>query len=204
MIKEIRLIISALFGIVGCALSYIIFKAPLFCLIIAWCIFALFFIFSIIYDFAKHNSDATKSIAIRDDMNRTISDTLIIIASLSSLIGVFCLSSIHTNGVNEVMQLVVCLFCIVLSWIMLQLIFTLKYTALYYKMPEGGVSFNCSEKPSFSDFAYLAFTIGMTYQVSDTNLQSSDMRKLALRHALLSFVFGTSIIATSINLTVNL
>jgi uncharacterized membrane protein len=54
-------------------------------------------------------------------------------------------------------------------------------------------------QPDYRDFAYLSFTVGMTYQVSDTNLSSPDIRRRALGHALLSYVFGTVIIATTIN-----
>ena len=61
-----------------------------------------------------------------------------------------------------------------------------------------------TEKPNFWDFAYLAFTIGMTYQVSDTTFTTPEFRKAALGHALLSFVFGTAIIATTINFVASL
>ena len=65
--------------------------------------------------------------------------------------------------------------------------------------PDYSVDFNADELPDYLDFAYLAFTIGMTYQVSDTALHTKPMRRMALRHALLSYVFGTAIIAVAIN-----
>ena len=61
-----------------------------------------------------------------------------------------------------------------------------------------------TKDPDYRDFAYLAFTIGMTYQVSDTNLTSTSIRRTALHHAVLSFVFGTSIIAMMINVVAGL
>ena len=64
----------------------------------------------------------------------------------------------------------------------------------------GGISFNEDARPSYSDFAYLAFTIGMTFQVSDTDLQNNDIRRLALRHMLLSYLMGAVIVAVTINL----
>ena len=54
------------------------------------------------------------------------------------------------------------------------------------------------------DFAYLALTIGMTFQVSDTNLQTKAIRRTALGHALLSYLFGALIIATTLNLIAGL
>jgi len=75
---------------------------------------------------------------------------------------------------------------------------------LYYTGPDGGVSFNQSEAPRYADFAYLAFTIGMTFQVSDTDLQTLAIRATVLRHALLSYLFGAVILATTVNLVAGL
>jgi uncharacterized membrane protein len=54
------------------------------------------------------------------------------------------------------------------------------------------------------DFAYLAFTIGMTFQVSDTNLTAKPIRRTALRHALISYLFGAVIVALVINIVASL
>ena len=70
----------------------------------------------------------------------------------------------------------------------------------YYVGPDGGVNFNQDAPPRYLDFAYLAFTIGMTFQVSDTDLQTGSIRATALRRALLSYLFGAVILATTINL----
>ena len=68
----------------------------------------------------------------------------------------------------------------------------------------GGVDFNQQDDPNYKDFLYLAFTVGMTYQVSDTQLTSPALRFEVIKHALLSFVFGTVIVAFSINVTAGL
>ena len=68
----------------------------------------------------------------------------------------------------------------------------------------GEIEFNEPDDPQYSDFAYLAFTIGMTFQVSDTNIKTKQIRRIALRHALMSFPLGAVIIATSINLVAGL
>lgn len=87
---------------------------------------------------------------------------------------------------------------------MVHTVFALRYAGLYYSGPDGGVNFNDNEKPAYADFAYLAFTIGMTYQVSDTALTTRAVRHTALRHALLSYLLGTVIIAATINLAAGL
>ena len=87
------------------------------------------------------------------------------------------------------------------AWLVVHTLFTLRYARLYYLGDDGGVDFNQPDyQPTYRDFAYLAFTIGMTYQVSDTDLTTKDMRRAALRHAILSYVFGTAIIAMTINI----
>jgi uncharacterized membrane protein len=66
------------------------------------------------------------------------------------------------------------------------------------------VDFNQKERPQYSDFAYLSFTLGMTYQVSDTDISNKAIRATVLRHTLLSFVFGAVILATTVNLVAGL
>lgn len=90
------------------------------------------------------------------------------------------------------------------SWLTVHTIFTLRYALLYYTEPEGGVDFNQQDRPTYRDFAYVAMTIGMTFQVSDTNLKSTEVRSTALRHALLSYLFGSIILAAAVNLVAGL
>jgi uncharacterized membrane protein len=126
--------------------------------------------------------------ATRDDPSRTTADLILLGASIASLVAVLMVivkaAAVHGDERT---------FLVVLG-----------YAALYYAGPDGGVDFNEDDKPSYTDFAYLAFTIGMTYQVSDTNLQTKEVRHTALRHALLSYVFGTVIVAATINLIAGL
>ena len=92
---------------------------------------------------------------------------------------------------------------VLVSWMVVNTIFTLHYAHLYYTS-SGGVEFPNEEPPDYRDFAYLSFTIGMTYQVSDTALVSRPIRRTALRHALISYVFGVAVIATTINVLADL
>lgn len=94
---------------------------------------------------------------------------------------------------------------VALSWMLVQTLFTLRYAEHYYGgQSEGGVSFNQDEPPQYTDFAYLATSIGMTYQVSDTSLENPRIRREALKHSLLSYLFGTVILAATVNLVLGL
>jgi uncharacterized membrane protein len=77
-------------------------------------------------------------------------------------------------------------------------VYVLRYARLYYSPPEGGIDFH-GEAPDYGDFAYLAITIGMCFQVSDTDLAGKRVRRVALHHALLAYIFGTGIVATTVS-----
>jgi uncharacterized membrane protein len=85
-----------------------------------------------------------------------------------------------------------------LAWTSVHTVYVLRYARLDYSPPEGGVDFH-GDAPDYGDFAYLALSIGMTFQVSDTDLTGKRMRRVALHHALLSYVFGTVIVATTVS-----
>ena len=95
---------------------------------------------------------------------------------------------------------------IALSWGVIHTVFALRYANLYYSDPEGGIDFKDkgTEDPDYRDFAYTAFTIGMTFQVSDTDITTHKVRRTVLRHALLSFLFGAVILATTVNVIASL
>jgi uncharacterized membrane protein len=110
----------------------------------------------------------------------------------------------HSHGSARVWLAGLAVMSVALSWLVVHTLFTLRYARVYYGGTPGGIDFNQSDPPCYSDFAYLAMSIGMTYQVSDTDLTSHAMRATALRHALLSFLFGSVILGTTINLIVSL
>jgi uncharacterized membrane protein len=154
------------------------------------------------------NRDAAQTalIARREDPSPTTTDILILLANLASLVAVaYLLAQAHSaHGVREALLAGLAVASVTSSWVLIHTVYMLRYAVLYYSGPVGGIDFNQEEPPRFIDFAYLAFTIGMTYQVSDTNLKNTRIRMAALRHGLLSFVFGSMILATMINLVAGL
>jgi len=151
-------------------------------------------------------ASATESHATAEEPRRGTADTVLLSASVISLVAVVLgvLKAGSAHGATRAVLLTAGIVTIILSWAVVHTLFTLRYAGLYYASPHGGIDFNGDDDPSYTDFAYLAFTVGMTYQVSDTNLTSSPIRHAALHHALLSYVFGTVIIAATINLAVGL
>ncbi len=89
---------------------------------------------------------------------------------------------------------------VVVSWSVVHTVFALRYAREYYSTPVGGIDFKSDdEEPDYQDFAYVAFTVGMTFQVSDTDVQARPIRRTVIRHALLAYLFGAVILAVAVN-----
>jgi uncharacterized membrane protein len=141
--------------------------------------------------------------ATREDPGRAQTDLLVIVASIANLlaVGYVLVQAASAQGGAQDVMAGVAVLSVALSWFAVHTLFSLRYARLYYTGPDGGIDFNQkSPPPRYVDFAYVAFTIGMTFQVSDTNIETKQIRRTALRHAWLSFPLGAVIIATSINL----
>lgn len=177
-----------------------------FAVIVGWgfaCIVYIAWVWAVI---GRMDAPTTASHATREDPSRAASEFLILLAGLASLgaIGFLLVARPGTSSGQIGALAAVVVVSVALSWALVHTLFTLRYASVYYRDDVGGVDFNQDELPRYTDFAYLSFTIGMTYQVSDTNLQSHAMRMNALRHALLSFPFGSGILATVVNLVAGL
>lgn len=152
------------------------------------------------------DAERTARIATREDPRRTISDVLLVLAALAGVVVLVVVLSIarSLHGTEQTLAAGFACVSVALSWLLVQTLFTLRYAELYYSGTTGGIDFNQQEPPRYSDFAYFAVTVGMTYQVSDTNISTSRIRATTLRQALLAFFFGTVVIASVVNLVAGL
>jgi uncharacterized membrane protein len=170
-----------------------------------WDAFTLVFLVWVWSTIWPADAKETAKNALAEDDSRTASDLILLGASLVSLVAIgFTLAeATKSSGAHSVYLAAVAVVSIALGWGAIHTTFTLMYARLFYGEPKGGIDFEDGE-PDFRDFAYVAFTIGMTYQVSDTDVTQKRIRRIIVRHALLSFVFGTAIIAVAINVVANL
>ncbi len=203
--RRTRLGISAAIGAVAAALvaafgNWVLAPA------IGWDATALVFTATVWLGIWPQSARTTARRATREDPSRAASDVLTLCASVASLaaVGIVLVRAHNAHGADRAMLAALGLLSVAVSWLTVHTIFTLRYAQLYYAEPVGGVDFNSDEWPSYRDFAYLALTVGMTYQVSDTNLKSTEVRSTALRHGLLSYLFGSVILAAAINLIAGL
>ncbi|WP_290804633.1 DUF1345 domain-containing protein [Herbiconiux sp.] len=144
----------------------------------------------------------TATHATREDPTQPVSQTLLILASIASFgaVALLLIESGSVTGEARFGLAATALATVAASWMLVHVLFTLRYAAIYYRAGGTGVDFNQTDPPEYRDFAYLALTLGMTYQVSDTNVTSTLIRRDALRHALLSYVLGVIVLAATLNL----
>jgi uncharacterized membrane protein len=204
---KVRLLVAVLVGVAAGLVAGTIWEwslAPL----VGWDVAVITYLAWIWLTIIQLESNDTSDFALREDPSRGIADLVLIIASIASLgaVAVVLLSSGSSDSSTASTALGASLgvLSVILSWLLVHTIFMLRYAELYYHGSPGGVDIIGTKEPSFRDFAYLAFTLGMTFQVSDTGLKTTEFRSMALRHALLSYMFGTVIVATTINLVAGL
>jgi uncharacterized membrane protein len=150
------------------------------------------------------DSEGTKRLAEEEGQTR-VTDAAVLGAAVASLAAVVeALVRSGTMDAVGVVTVVLGVLVVILSWALVNTVFALKYARRYYSGGDGGIDFGQQEPPAYSDFAYVAFTVGMSFAVPDTQLADTSIRKVALGHALLSYLFGTVVIAVAVNLVTNL
>ena len=150
----------------------------------------------------RKDSDATSQAARAEDASRAAADTVLVAASVASLVsvGFVLVDAANRSGLAKGGFIGLAVASVIAAWLAVHSVYMLRYARLYYADPVGGISFHADDEPDYRDFAYVALTIGMTFQVSDTDLTAKAIRRTAVQHALLSYLFGAVIVAITINI----
>jgi uncharacterized membrane protein len=200
-----RVTVSVLVGLIAGLLAVPL--APLVLPpLVAWDVAAVIYVGWVFVKLWHLDAEETARHAEREDPTRAAADLILICAAVASLgaVGVVIVVAGGHGGALQILEGSFAVFSVLASWAVIHTVFMLRYARLYYLDEDGGADFHQPGAPRYSDFAYVAFTVGMTYQVSDTELNTSDFRANVLRHALLSYLFGTVIVALVINLVAGL
>ena len=172
-----------------------------FSLLIGWDALAVTFMvwtWAVIWPF---DPAQTASHAEHEEPGRRTVFILILVGALASLVGVGLLLAKELPANFEAIAPAVSVISVVISWFAVHTLYALTYAKIYFdEKPVGGIDFNTEHPPRYSDFAYVAYTVGMSFAISDTNLTSSRMRATAIKHGLLSYLFGSVIVASVVNL----
>ena len=172
----------------------------------SWDLFCLSMIIINWIIFFTTTKDHLYQMAKNQDESLPVIFLIVVITVCFSLFGTVIL--ILNKDVNSS---VVSLLGVALSWLLLHTIFTIRYAHFCYDFKNsksgthsGGLEFPKEDEPDYIDFAYFSFVIGMTFQVSDVSISSRRIRRMALIHGLISFVFNAIIVALTISILANL
>jgi uncharacterized membrane protein len=181
-------------------------------IMIGWDFFSLTMISMTLVTFFSMKPRQIHLLVKTQDATRPVVFFTVLVSTVISLIGIMVLL-LNKNQwlLNKNLETLIYITGVTFSWLLLHIIFTYRYAHYYYEeqqqFPER--NFNAIEvpgerNPDYLDFAYFSFVIGMTFQVSDISIHSKRIRRLALLHGLLSFLFNTVIVALSINVIIDL
>jgi len=148
----------------------------------------------------------TAQLANREDPSTPVAELVVLLAGTAMLaaVGFALVKAGQASGGLKAYLVTIGLVSVVLSWAVVHTVFGLRYARAYYSDPVGGIAFNEAEPPNYIDFAYYSFTVGMTFQVADTNITAKAVRRTTLHHALLSYLFGAVLLGIVINVVATL
>ncbi len=180
-------------------------SAPSEHLLVGWLVGVAAFCLPVLRLVHRLDGPATREHLHGAEGGRTETDVIVVLAAIASLgaVAVVLVAAPGGGGASG-FDAVLAVLAVAASWFAVHTVYTLRYARHYLLEEPGCVDFGSDDPPPLSDFAYLAFTLGMTFQVSDTTLRTAAVRRLVLRHTLLSYLLGTVVVATTINLVVGI
>lgn len=203
-----KLIFSLIIGVVAFFIARTFDLGVLTTVMLGWDSFVLLYLIIewITFSFTKPDEICLQS--GRQDPKRTLVFILILISTLFSVLAIILMVIVKDqNQTADALRIPTAILGMILSWLLVHTLFALRYAHIFYgndiENPTnhaGGLDFPETKKPDYLDFAYFSFVLGMTFQVSDVEISSKNIRKLALLHGLISFGFTTIIFAVVINL----
>jgi uncharacterized membrane protein len=174
--------------------------------LMGWDVAAALYLVWVWSSVGRFDGEETQRFANREDDSRVSAQLLVVTACVVSLVGVgfdLLKASESGSGSGDIVLITAAVATVVLSWATVHTVFALRYADDFYaRPPVGGIDFKCGPAyaPDYRDFAYVAFGIGMTFQVADTDINDRRIRHTVLIHSLLGYLFGAVILAVTINI----
>ena len=178
-------------------------------MIVAWDTFAFFVLVQAWVVIVKTPQTRLRAHAKAQDVSQLLISVCVVVGASVALFAVGFLLGPHKTGPQPhlTVHLMLTLGTVIFSWMLVHTVFGLRYAHMFYGDSDdpvearhaGGLTFPDERLPNYFDFAYYAFVIGMTCQVSDVQITSRKMRRLTLLHSVLSFGFNTVILALTVS-----
>jgi len=179
---------------------------------IGWDVFSICMIIISGVIFSTMRPRQIRVLAKQEDAGRVVVFFIVLVAILGSLMGVLLLlQNKEAWKLSKGVETFIYISGVICSWLLLHTMFAYRYALLYYgdhpldpDLHTVGLQIPNELWPDYLDFAYFAFVIGMTFQVSDIEISSRRIRRVALIHGMISFLFNTVIVALTINVLAEL
>lgn len=202
-----RLIIGTVLVVITFLLIRHLVDSWLVKVMILWDVFCVAILINAWIVFFTCSPARIRKIASKEDGSRAFVFIVVLVSSMASMGIVLALINDSNPGSQQNLYILVAIAGMLLSWIMVHTTFTFHYAYMYYGDDEEepdthaeGLDFPDEKAPDYLDFAYFAFVIGMTFQVSDVEISARQIRRLALVHGLISFALNTFVVALTVNL----
>lgn len=186
---------------------------PLTRAVVAWDIGAAALLATLAAGFARGGDDATMA---RNAMRQQEGEWTVFAVSLAGVVFSFAALAGELSiakdlaGLAKILHVTLVAVTLFVSWLVTHILFAIRYAHEYYttSVPgaglDGGLLFPGNKPPDYWDFVYFAIVLGMTFQVSDVQVTSRPLRRLATAHGLLAFLFNTIIVALTVNIAASL
>jgi len=200
-----RGLISLAAGVVaGAAVASVL--GPAAGLLAGWAALSLTSLLILVPKIWRMDAAQTRAHATSEDPGRRLGRVISLVGSVASLgaVAVVLFQARQADELTSFLLAGIAVIAVASSWGLIQVDYLLRYAHLYYADPVGGIDFNQSDDPMYTDFAYFSLGLGMTYQVSDTNVSLNSIRRTVIAQTLLAYLFGAVILATVINLVTGL
>jgi uncharacterized membrane protein len=204
-----HLLAGAGLGVLGFALLTPI-REPAIRAVLAWDAGSCLFLALTAISFFRSQDCDISAAAKRQEEGEWSVFALTLIGAMMSFVAIIVFSKASSHKSQQGLYLAFVVATLVLSWLMTHVTFAYRYAHEYYARDLGleevdrGIDFPKEENPDYLDFIYFSFVLGMTFQVSDCNVTSKKLRRLATLQGLIAFVFNTVILALSVNIAASL
>ncbi len=173
--------------------------------LVGFVVAALVFTVPLLWRTLHADHEQTRSYVDGLDPGRSLTDAIVLVASVAALAGVgLMLLDPSPARPAKTYEAVVTVATVGSAWLLIHTMFALRYARHWFNAESDCIDFHMDTPPAYSDFLYLAFAVGSSFAVSDTDLRTTEVRRIALRQSWLSYLFGTVVVAATINLLAGL
>ena len=162
---------------------------------------AAIFLISLI-PLASDKTETMRRAACRNDANRAV--LLGITGAVSLVVLVAVAAELSEKNAHKPLAIVLIVATLALAWLFSNTVYALHYAHIFYSSGEddqdcGGIKVPGTDEPDYWDFIYFSFTLGMTFQTADVDIDGARVRRVAILHCLAAFVFNLGVLAFTIN-----